>query len=693
MSSDEERLIVLLEGRISQFEKAMAAAEKRGTSTYNGLIRDSAKATSAVERNILTMAETQSRVLDAVVGKSDDMLKRTAAAQRAWWNEVAKSQSQVDALRASIDPLYAASKRYEAAVEQLNEAERLGVLTATQKAQIMERLGAEYLGAAATTQRLGAASNETRMRIQGVGFQVQDTAVQIAAGTEPMQALSMQLPQLASAFGTVGVVIGTLAAVGLPVLGAALSENEAKTRTFDDALEALENSVRAVNDVAAIYTAEGLQGLADKYGTVTAEVLALVEAKRQLALAGAMADADTTLTKLYDDLRANNRETFSELALLFDIPLSAARKVTNALDDAMDAVTFEDKAEALTRLRTELEAIPGGIDLSDKAQREFYQSIVSSEEAMKQLAASAPRAGWLAAAIDGAADLASNFWEAARARAAALADDPPATGRGDPRKFGGSAEDIQKYSPAAQLAYGNDYTPPRSSGGRRRHGGGGEDRAIDRLLADLETQRETVAAWYQESLDTLNSATDAQLAAVGGRHEALERLEVEHQERLRGIRDAADGTALTNAETLFGGLANIASAGGDKMIKAARIFGAAEALINTYRAQAAVLATPGLSVWGRFAAYAAIGAAGLRVVTAIKGGGSSGAAGGGGSAASSGSSGSSPSTSVEAAAPLRVSLEEIDPNALFSGRTVRALFDKLSREAGTRGVVLVGGGQ
>ncbi|WP_444453679.1 hypothetical protein ACTTAI_01315 [Rhodobacter capsulatus] len=197
---------------------------------------------------------------------------------------------------------------------------------------------------------------------------------------------------------------------------------------------------------------------------------------------------------MYDDLRANNRETFSELARLFDIPLSAARKVTNALDDAMAAVTFEDKAAALTRLRTELEAIPGGIDLSDKAQREFYQSIVSSEEAMKELAASAPRAGWLAAAIDGASTLAGKLWEAAAARAAAVSDAGGLTTMDDER---GS----QRGQVGSATIYNRQQAARSSGGGRRRGGGrgrGGADRAIERLLADLETEREVVAAWYQE---------------------------------------------------------------------------------------------------------------------------------------------------------------------------------------------------
>lgn len=695
MAGDEERLIVLLEGKISQFEKAMAQAEKAGTRTYNGLVKASAGATSAVERNILTMAETQSRVMDNVAGKSEQSLARTAKAQRSWWAEVQKSQAQVDALRASIDPLFAASKRYEAALEQLTEAERVGAITEAQKAHLVERLSQQYLGAGAAAGKLGQVSGELRMRIQGVSYQVQDMAVQMAAGTSATQAMSQQLPQLLSNFGTVGVLMGTLAAVGIPVLGAAFGAARGEVLSFDDALSAVQNSVSSVNDVMEVYSAQGLADLAERFGALTSEVMALVEARRQLAVADAFAKSKETLQALNAELLTFTGTAEQNLARIFKIPIEDAERLEYALRLAGNASTFEEQARLLGIVRAEMEALPGGIDMADKAQRELYTRILDSEEAMAELAAKVPNANWLAAAIGGAEDLAAKLWEAARARAAALAENPPQRGRGDPRQYGGSIEDIQRNNFSAQLAYGNDYQPParrrgRGSGGR----GGGRDeaeRAIEGLIADLETERELVQAWYEESLQTLNSATDQQLEAVGGRHEALERLEQEHQERLRGIRDEANTGALANAENFFGAMATLAAAGGDKTVKAARIFGAAEALINTYRAQAQVLADPKLSFWAKLPAAAAIGAAGLKLVSAIKGGGSAGRISGAASASS--GSGAAGGSGQEEAGPLRITLEPIDPSALFTGRTVQRLYELLVAEGGARGVTGIGRGE
>lgn len=70
MADDTERLFVQLEGRISDFEKKMKQAERRGTRTYNKLQRDSRSATRRMERDMsrasgrinLAMASTSTAI-------------------------------------------------------------------------------------------------------------------------------------------------------------------------------------------------------------------------------------------------------------------------------------------------------------------------------------------------------------------------------------------------------------------------------------------------------------------------------------------------------------------------------------------------------------------------------------------------------------------------------------------------------
>ncbi|WP_420023357.1 hypothetical protein ACN9JG_01535 [Cereibacter azotoformans] len=53
MSGDQERLVVLLEARIRDFEKNMQRAEQRGTRSYSRLRRDSRSATQAMEQDMV----------------------------------------------------------------------------------------------------------------------------------------------------------------------------------------------------------------------------------------------------------------------------------------------------------------------------------------------------------------------------------------------------------------------------------------------------------------------------------------------------------------------------------------------------------------------------------------------------------------------------------------------------------------
>lgn len=63
----DERLIVMLEARISEFEKRMGQAERRGTRTYQGLRRHSRTATRAMEQD---MARSTARINQALASTS-----------------------------------------------------------------------------------------------------------------------------------------------------------------------------------------------------------------------------------------------------------------------------------------------------------------------------------------------------------------------------------------------------------------------------------------------------------------------------------------------------------------------------------------------------------------------------------------------------------------------------------------------
>jgi len=686
VGGDVERLIVLLEARIDQFEKAMKSAESRGKATFQKLQDGSYKATTAIEKQMQDTAKSMGRSMESIFGAGAEWSSR--AAMNADFKGFIQGKAAVDNLRAAMDPMFAASKRYESAVLDLDNALARGVISEKEHAVALEQAAAHYLRAGAAADghgvamgRLSMVSKEARGRLQNVGFQVQDMAVQMAAGTSATQALSQQLPQLLSGFGLVGIAAGTLAAVGLPVLSAVFGSTGDAASELDQKMSALHNSVQAMNDAAANYTAEGIDRIKEKYGELNAGVMALIESQRQLAEDQAIQNAKTAVEALANQYgilesnlvstgRAGNaavRDLASGLGISYDRALALAR----AMQDAAAATTFAGRAEALARVADLLQTSSARAD-------DLTANVVQAWGEMQQLAASAPKTGWLAAAIGQAETLTSALWQAVKAKAAVQAS--------------GAGVDDGSVDSLPMSVYPDALVPPDSAfggssggGGGGSGGGGGGGSApdmswLDNLISDLQTEREVIEGWYAESLASIGRATDAQLAAIGGRHEAIERLEAEHRARLADISEEADNSALGHAETFFGALATVTAAGGDRLVKAARVTAAAEAAINTYRAQAKVLADPTLGFWGSMAAYAAVGAAGMGLVTAL--GGSAKSAGGGSSA------GGSSAGAAADPAKMNVTIQGLKPGDLYTGQQIIDLTDALMDEFGNRGLQL-----
>ncbi|MEI6800492.1 MAG: hypothetical protein WCO04_14955, partial [Pseudomonadota bacterium] len=118
-----------------------------------------------------------------------------------------------------------------------------------------------------------------------------------------------------------------------------------------------------------------------------------------------------------------------------------------------------------------------------------------------------------------------------------------------------------------------------------------------------------------------------------------------------------------------------------------KIFAAGEALINTLRAQAQVLADPRLGFWGKLAAYAAIGASGLGLVAALGGGGRK-ADGPPAGAGTSETTATTTAATAATAAPLVVTMQALDPKAFYTGQVINDVWDALAKEAGQRGLIL-----
>lgn len=167
---------------------------------------------------------------------------------------------------------------------------------------------------------------------------------------------------------------------------------------------------------------------------------------------------------------------------------------------------------------------------------------------------------------------------------------------------------------------------------------------LERLQQSLLSQEEIELQSFERRQETLQQALEKRMLTQQEYAAMMEQAQREHQEKMTEIDVWRYGTALDKTGAFMGAMANALQGGNDKMLKAQRIFGAAEALINSWRAYTQTLADPKLPFFAKFAAAASVLSAGMNAVSAIKSGSDKA---GGGKAGKGGSS-------TQSAAPLPV---------------------------------------
>jgi len=615
---------------------------------------------------------------------------------RVFEREFAKSEKAVDRLRKAIDPVYAASKRYEAAVQTLDAALGRGTLTEAQHAAALDKASAAYLGTGAAAAsaagkidatsgvlgRLGSMSGSAQAKLANLGYQVQDAAVQLAAGTSAATVFAQQGSQVASVFGPMGIAIGTVAAVALPLLGAAFAAAGGKAKTFAETVDALKASLDRVNEIARVYSGDGLEEMRAKYGEINAEILAMRENQRQFAINAAMDDARAAIAALSEEFghipdSADKGLRFTWiLAKNLGLELGLTKEQVYALGDALRvaaaAETVEDWSAALRTVNQLLSQ-------SEMATSELAEKIIEAEDYMRQLAAAAPKAGWLNAAIGQAQTLAGAIWAAVSAKAAFFGSGAGAQVKSD--KLNAFAKN---RAGVAGYGSGFDFSGLGGDGGGGGGGGGGQNPVV----ADLESLRQTLLSQEEVQLasfarqqETLQAALEQRLLTQEDYAALMEAAQAAHQDRMAGIDAMRYGDGLQKAGAYFGAMADAMAGGNEKMAKAAKVFGAIEATINAHRAANQAMADPTVPFWGKLAARMAVLSAGMQTVAAIKGT--------GGSGGSYGSAASATTTSAAAASgPAQVSLNTYGFGDMIRTADLGTLFRRLQEEYGDRGYVM-----
>lgn len=395
---------------------------------------------------------------------------------------------------------------------------------------------------------------------------------------------------------------------------AAALREEAATRNGRDRLNR--------NNAAARLEAEA-QSLQDQLDLRTqsieaADQLAALEGNVQSAIEG-------TLTSLISTAQA--RVQANQSAQQYLATLRGEADVQHLI------ARFGRDSVAVTQLRAQQErAVAVAAINSRNISEQLKQELIDAYDAAERIAGTN-----LAAGITPAVSEAQRLSEAlgiSLGIAQAIARVGGGTGASGPDQAVQQVRDATDFGTVGQngvlsiQSFGGAGTASgRSSGGGSAGGGagGGVDpyqANLEQLLQSLQTERETIEIWYAESETLLNDHRARKLLGEEEHKEQLVRLEEEYHQRIAGIQDEAAARRLTDSANLFGQLANIAAVGGEKTTKVVAAFEAVQGTINAYGAAIKALNTPGLSLAGRFAAYASVLGAGLKGVAAIKSAGS-----------------------------------------------------------------------
>jgi len=668
-------IVIAISADVGQMTSGIA----KGSDSLAKMERDGKKLRAELDQ-IGAAGVAMQRKIASVTGIGDKVAQSARASAQAFVAFDAAIE-RIDTMRAGFDPLFAASKRYEQAVQDLDAAMEMGVLTSKQHADMLEQVGNAYLGAADDLTMMhrgmglfGSMSDQTRNKIQQVGFQVQDFAVQVGSGTSATQAFAQQFPQLAGAFGPVGIAVGTLAAVGLPLLTMAFGNAGNASEALDERMSALQSSVQAMNEVAKSYSAQGLQQMLDKYGKIDGTILALTERQRKLAVDQANSEAAASVQALADKWDVLNinlkavgpagvtaQTAINGIARELGVAHSEAGVLVRHLQNAANATSFAEKAK-------ELGIVADVLQKSSLKSDDLTKSVIDSADAMLQLAHSVPEANWLNAAISGAETLWQKLHDAVVEKARLASADSTDVAH---NSTGFGPDSAARHAPPGRPM---DLGVPDPKTGAGSNGGANSTSTeLDNLRQSLMTQEEVQLASYTSQQELLQTALQQKLVTLQEYQALMEDAQRQHQATMSEIDVWRYGDGQQKAAAFFGVMADTFQSGNEKMQRMARVFGAAEALINAWRGYAQVIGDPTIPFMVKFRAAASVLAAGMGAVNAIKGGGG----GSSSSHASSSRTAAATTASPAAARPANVNI------SWFGGMTAESmgsLTNKLNAE-------------
>lgn len=350
---------------------------------------------------------------------------------------------RIDYLANRFNPLYAASRQYERELRLLDEAMKRGVISASLYDQNLNRLNSELAGGVTKVDKFGGGMRNMGGATSNAASQFQDMIVQWQSGTPILTVALQQGTQLTGMFTQMGLSIKTvgpvllgafqslltplsLITIGAIAAGGALvkwfSASGEEVRKFSDVLGEAETALTNMRAAADVYSAEGIQGLIDKYGELNAAINLHIELQRQQTVDEAMASSVALLESLrsefssaFDLIDQQSRAGTIAMKQLTDqtgLTNQQVRDLKRIIEEFGAAKTFEERAAALAKLEPLLAQ-------SKLRTTALYTEMLKVTDVIFQMNAEGSKIqGWLGLATRGARTFGAALWDAAKASAA-----------------------------------------------------------------------------------------------------------------------------------------------------------------------------------------------------------------------------------------------------------------------------------
>lgn len=459
-------------------------------------------------------------------------------------------------------------------------------------------------------------------------------------------------------------------------------ENRAEVRQFIDAVRSIDDAgtIQGMYE-AALRARDIFADNVDITGDMTAEQMQFLEQTalliQMLERAGATQEANSGTLRAsiqyYESLnraaalRAQEEERQQKAyAQYYDSRISGEEFINNQLEEQRRRVG--DVYSEYVRSREAADEVK--VELTDAA---IQASLIAESDMSSPIAQAARDALELAANLGIAVEEAAALELERRAADVANARNIAYAGRGttsDVPAF--QVDDQGRRTPVSTIL--SEAERDRRATGSRGGGAGRVDQfasRLEQLRESLLTEEQLERESYERRTELLEKFLQRQPEKLTEYQELQERLQRDHQRRMAEIDVYRYGDTLQKTGAFFGEMAAAFEQGNEKMFKIAQAFGAAEALINAWRAYSQVIGDPTVPWFAKLAKAAAVLSAGLGAVQAIKGASPGGSSGGGGAAAVGGA----------AAAPIPTQTVSINLQGdTFSRATVEGLLEQIQSQ-------------